>query len=466
MNEDSRLSIGQKAAHYATNPRKVIQKSSQEGNVRHSKAAAKLTRESSSLNIPDFHNLDNSKDHEINTLDFSNALENSKENYIAEGKVFVANLDQKFSKEVAIFFIEGGENRCFFHIHNAILGHHSTVIEDRPILSYASHMEGDNPRFPREVRGFARAFSKKGSVKQIRGWLIKLQKILREEYKVPLTCLIINDRTDYEIPWEMLDLTSEEPIGAALATVRWQDIPDPDDLGIEDESRLLEFTTDFNNCCGKILAYANTKELHNVKSEIETLKQFDFKLYEDLYDFLNSVDQVKSALSLLFIASHGFYDENIDDIAIGEQDGNRKRFTFMELHNWDFLGFKIFPSVVFMNACHSGRLLRDSELNIFDDKYRNGLATFFLERGAKGVVGVMGKVHDEYAARIAHSFFEEYQIQSSLTVPEILRNLRAKASQALKKDDSEDKWFMFHYTFMYVYYGHPLVRLLIDPSKS
>lgn len=61
---------------------------------------------------------------------------------------------------------------------------------------------------------------------------------------------------------------------------------------------------------------------------------------------------------------------------------------------------------VFMNACHSGRLRKDSMMS---QDYRTGFATFFLERGARGVIGTLGKVIDQYAVKVSHIFFAECQ---------------------------------------------------------
>ena len=137
----------------------------------------------------------------------------------------------------------------------------------------------------------------------------------------------------------------------------------------------------------------------------------------------------------------------------------------MDLYNWKFRALKSFPSVVFMNACHSGRLCRNDRANIFDDGYRTGFATFFLERGAKGVVGTLGKVDDTYAAQIARNFFAEYKRNSNLTVAELLRNLRAEADRNLQIEDSTENYLLFLYTFMYIYYGHPLTVLQLTPAE-
>ncbi|MDE5113917.1 MAG: hypothetical protein O4803_06495, partial [Trichodesmium sp. St15_bin1_1] len=75
-----------------------------------------------------------------------------------------------------------------------------------------------------ETPGIMRMFSQKNSqAKKIRGWLLKLQ-----ERQHNFSYLIINDRTTFEIPWEMLELKNNDYLGASLVTVRWQDITNPE----------------------------------------------------------------------------------------------------------------------------------------------------------------------------------------------------------------------------------------------
>ncbi|MFM6862689.1 MAG: hypothetical protein ACKPKG_18930, partial [Dolichospermum sp.] len=85
----------------------------------------------------------------------------------------------------------------------------------------------------REIIGTMRMFSQENSqAKRLRGWLLNLQKELETIYQQELSYLIINDRTKFEIPWEMLELEPKKNnyLGASIVTVRWQDITNPHDL--------------------------------------------------------------------------------------------------------------------------------------------------------------------------------------------------------------------------------------------
>jgi N-methylhydantoinase A/oxoprolinase/acetone carboxylase beta subunit len=111
-----------------------------------------------------------------------------------------------------------------------------------------------------------------------------------------------------------------------------------------------------------------------------------------------------------------------------------------------------------MNACHSGRLIKDNK-NINNTDQRTGFATFFLERGSQGVIGTLGMVHDEYAAKISQSFFEEYEKDPSRPVAEIIRYLKEQSVKNFIAEKTKENKYLFLFTFMYIYYGNPMTRL-------
>jgi hypothetical protein len=111
-------------------------------------------------------------------------------------------------------------------------------------------MEGENSSEKlRDIPAVMRLYSqKRREAKQIIKWLVELQKRLTYDQQ-ELSYVVINDKTDFEIPWEMLEWhiksESDEKIhhylGASFITVRWQDIENLECWG-EDENLLnLEF---------------------------------------------------------------------------------------------------------------------------------------------------------------------------------------------------------------------------------
>ena len=309
-----------------------------------------------------------------------------------------------------------------------------------------------------ETPGIMRMFSQKNSqAKKIRGWLLKLQ-----EKQHNFSYLIINDRTTFEIPWEMLELKKNDYLGASLVTVRWQDITNPEDL--DDVNGLINLEVVEKKCYGKIVAYLNTQDLPSVEQEKEILEVFNPTIYDNVRNFFDDLDQVNSEVSLVFIASHGFFDKDLSQSKLGEED-ERQRISVYDLYKYDFNFFKK-GSIVFMNACNSGRLQQNDTLKINDTnpttgrEYPIGFSTFFLEKGAEGVIGTLCKVDDKYAAKISRNFFQEYQKDPHLSVATILKNLRQKAAHEYQRQrgNNENK-SLFLFTFMYIYYGNPMAKL-------
>ena len=309
-----------------------------------------------------------------------------------------------------------------------------------------------------ETPGIMRMFSQKNSqAKKIRGWLLKLQ-----EKQHNFSYLIINDRTTFEIPWEMLELKKNDYLGASLVTVRWQDITNPEDL--DDVNGLINLEVVEKKCYGKIVAYLNTQDLPSVEQEKEILEVFNPTIYDNVRNFFDDLDQVNSEVSLVFIASHGFFDKDLSQSKLGEED-ERQRISVYDLYKYDFNFFKK-GSIVFMNACNSGRLQQNDTLKINDTnpttgrEYPIGFSTFFLEKGAEGVIGTLCKVDDKYAAKISRNFFQEYQKYPHLSVATILKNLRQKAAHEYQRQKGNDEnKSLFLFTFMYIYYGNPMAKL-------
>ena len=120
---------------------------------------------------------------------------------------------------------------------------------------------------------------------------------------------------------------------------------------------------------------------------------------------------------------------------------------------------------MFINACHSGRLHKNDPLRIKESKIFSGFPIFFLEKGAKGVVGTLDSIDDEYAFQVSNYFFQEYQDNPSLSVATILRNIR---KNVVKKyiDNKHENAPLFLHTFMYIYYGNPMTTLNIIPHEE
>ena len=248
---------------------------------------------------------------------------------------------------------------------------------------------------------------------------------------------------------------------------RWQDIINKND---SNNDELMNFEVQKNNCCGEIVAYLNTKELENVKKEEDVIIKYKNKLHKNINDFLTDLDSRQEQVSLIFIASHGFYGKDDKETSFGQDDNDEQKISLMQLRSYDLKFLTKFSTIVFMNACHSGRLYLDSD-NITNPNYEtgksylSGFPIFFLEKGAKGVVGTLDSIDDEYAFQVSNYFFQEYQDNPSLSVATILRNIR---KNVVKKyiDNKHENAPLFLHTFMYIYYGNPMTTLEIIPHED
>jgi len=382
------------------------------------------------------------------------------DNQVYEGITFSAKLDTKLKNEVAIFFVVDEDGQYRVRAFNAVQPMLDTDCHKPLPISFSQQMAGENVSEKlRDIPGEMRRYSEESpEARQIIKWLIKLRKELKS-CQQELSYVIINDQTDFEIPWEMLQWRerSEENkkiqhyLGTSFITIRWQDIDNPDPECWNEDDNLLDLKFEPKECTGNIIAYTNTTDFKSVEQEISTLRQFNATCHNNLDDFFRELEKIKAGISLVYIASHGFFDEDISKASIGEIE-KRVSLTTIYKYNLDCLE----DSIVFLNACHSGRLRKDSKMS---QDYRKGFATFFLKRGARGVIGTLGKVIDQYAVKVSHNFFAESQRSPNISVAAILRNIRKQIAEIYEEQKDDETERLFLVTFMYVYYGNPMTVL-------
>ena len=372
----------------------------------------------------------------------NNQVQDTEQSPTEIGDSFYPRLDQRFPKEFAVIYVEEKDDLYIVRLRHSQQRPLDTE-PDEPCLSLPKQMEEFNPL---EIRGEQSYFSRNGQAKRIRKWL----KSLSDEVKY----VVIHDRTDFEIAWEMFRLSEDEHLGSSFTTIRWQDLQDPWD----NDDRHIPMELCPTDCQGSIVAYANRKELQGVAAEMTLLGKYEAECFENIKEFFGHLHEVESQVSLIFIASHGFLEEDGRAAALGEKSAKGTRISLRELEGRDLRFLKTWRSIVFMNACHSGRLRRDQR-----SQERSGFATYFLQQGAAGVVGTMGEVKDEYAPRIAEDFLSEYRNSPSLSVAEVLQSIRAKALRKLQATETDEHAYLFLFTFMYVYYGNPMTVLRLTP---
>ncbi|WP_446395421.1 CHAT domain-containing protein [Coleofasciculus sp. E1-EBD-02] len=371
-------------------------------------------------------------------------------------KLFPPNklyMTMKLPPEVAILHVySNGEDEYSVWGGNAVTELPPTKPNKPPDLSLGNLVREEV--FPEDIRNTISLFSHVN--REIRSWL----KGLRQKFSEQL-CLVIADHTDFEIPWEMVELSPyklpHQYLGAMITTVRWRRV-----INDDDEDLVLNFHGD--ECRGSAIAYVLDTELNAVGSELSILEKLQAVIYRSsthkIKEFQTHLQQNDSSCGLVYISSHGTFSQKLHEIAIGSRDKKEQQLKLLALRQCSLNLFKGSRSIVFINACHSGR----QEAHTFIPRgYCVGFIELFLAKGARGVIGTLGAVGDAYAAKFARELIEASLRSPNLSVAALLRELRFKMIKNFPDQPTKEQWESFIYTFMYVYYGNPMTVLRLTP---
>ncbi|MEH1773011.1 5'-methylthioadenosine/S-adenosylhomocysteine nucleosidase family protein [Nostoc sp.] len=248
-------------------------------------------------------------------------------------------------------------------------------------------------------------------------WLYQQQN--NSPDRVP--CLMIDERTEFEIPWELLE-SGKKPVGVAFQTVRQRQI--------EAE------TISVNPCCGGgVLVYAH--------AEYGGWQRYQRQQFSVFQEFLSQMQKPAAEFGLVFI--DGF---SVEEPLKSSPTAYIKRSKL----------FKGGTSIVFI----SGQLNLDAAIGLT----HRTLLTNFLEYGAKGIVGTLRRVDRTRAKEVVDQFSDEHEQHPEWTVPEILRRLREQVWEALENEVNENTCAAYLATFLHVYYGNPMTRLQLTPAEG
>lgn len=275
---------------------------------------------------------------------------------------------------------------------------------------------------------------------QFLGWLLALRKTLHEIANSELSCLIINNRTRFEIPWEMLNLPRNETLGTIVQTVRWHDIDDPETW----ESVPLPLPKLKNySCRGKVLVHTRAGDGVDLHKRLQILQSYQTIHFPDLQAFFNELQQAQSEFGLLFIASREF------------QCLSKETLKFY-LHYTNAIQNN--PCVVFIDS----QLPSEEQHSM---SYQELVASF-LECGMKGIISTLKTLSETQKTQIFQSFFEELDQDRTATIPEILRRLRIKAAQRVQQARNEENCLLYLSTCLYAYYGNQMTVLKLAPTEG
>jgi hypothetical protein len=285
--------------------------------------------------------------------------------------------------------------------------------------------------------------------------LISWVKELRARYPGGLY-LIIHEYTSTGIPWEMLPVENSY-LGAVVTTVRWEDFQDAQDRSA---SKTVSFEA--MSCDGELLSYVDPNEEEHVKQLLEVFlgKQVSFKTMREL---LTGLQKERGGVGLLYLLCHGHFVDEFPDSYLGT---GADRLTYEDLDEEPLKLLKQSGSLIFLDACSVGRMEDDDPFLPAGMRY--GFPQLFLGHGARAVIGALAEVKVEYAVKLAHELVKLSQQHPGRPIPELLRELRARAVEELKQAPKDDKsrWDRWYFTFLYVYYGYPFTRLSLKPKGA
>jgi nucleoside phosphorylase len=247
-------------------------------------------------------------------------------------------------------------------------------------------------------------------------WLLK-----ENDSSDKIECLIIDEHTDFEIPWELLEV-GKKPIGVSFQTVRKQ------------QNEVKEIS--MNSCCGGgVLIYAH--------AEYGGWQRYHRQHFTVFQEFLRHMQKTEVDFGLVFI--DGF---SVEESLKSSPTAYIKRSKL----------FKCGTSIVFV----SGQLNLDASIGL---NHRT-LLTNFLEHGAKGIVEAWRCFDRARAQEVVDNFSDAHKQHPEWTVPEILRRLRESVWETLNNEVNENTCAAYLATFLHIYYGNPMISLQLTFAKG
>lgn len=317
---------------------------------------------------------------------------------------------------------------------------------ERPELSLAAFIQERQPS--RDIVGRIRGFSSQRLPKLL-PWLHRLLA------HYPDLLLVIVDNTGAEIPWELIHLGSRRYLGSEAEVVRWAQMREFESIGL----RLDELKYG-----GHTIGFLDPSSPAAGAGEEEELNRLGAQHLCSLRETLERLSQNLEGIGLIYLACHGAVAHPQREThryqALYARAGHRElRIIDLDLELLERRAQRV--PTVFVNACHSGRLCGQGD-GLF------GLPSVFLRKVADGYIGTLGEVNDAEAARIGTRILRAFRENPGGIRPsELLRQLRREAAAALDPERSDrETWQRFLFTFMYVYYGNPFIRVILTPYEK
>lgn len=297
---------------------------------------------------------------------------------------------------------------------------------------------------PEDIYGYMLEWSQ--GEKSLIAWLQHLRAAVGDDE----LRLVIWDTTGFDIPWELFyvpcakDPQRREGLLGALVAVSRRVAA----RGADDGSPYAGHI-----CHGRLLAFLDDE----MAADRQFLDRYAAGAINSPGKLLDELNQAAYPLGLVYVATHGIYADGLPGLRLGE-------FKYFQIAGRPLAALTRSRAVVFLNACHAGRLLWDFRIN----NEVSGFASAFLRKGANVVIGPTGFVETGLAGRIAAGLLDQVTRQPDQALASALTQIRAKIAQRVvgKLDPPEVDLKELVYTFMYVCYGNPYATLQLTTGDG
>lgn len=285
------------------------------------------------------------------------------------------------------------------------------------------------------------------SLHRMRGWSRSKQELLDWLTRIRMRHgddlrLIIWDDSGFDIPWELLWLAHDRHgdlpggwLGELVTVSRWTTI----------HSAIGPMSYSSGRCEGEVVGYVADE----MSADKGLLAGTSPRLADTFRELLAELERPGGRLALIYVACHGEFAETgfdftLGDVSVGEIDW--RTFTRIEESG----------GLVFINACHSGRLITDPTYN---DATVRGFAEVFLRSGAYGFIGTAGAVLETEARATASRLIQLFLQHPGRPVAAVLREYRRSMAMTVQDlppvaDSVSAKSLLpFVNAYMYLFFG-------------
>lgn len=307
----------------------------------------------------------------------------------------------------------------------------------RPITAPANY--NDESEYLESIRDQVHDLALNNPAK-LTDWLEEVVRLYGES-----CCVVIVDKADSQIPWEMFKLSNNRYLGAVATVVRWPEA--------QYRSQPVELQTMATSLAGRLAAYVHQQDWNDAPAYLKNLAPPPAQDPDDLETVLLTQEGVPP-VSLVYLNYGGMLIYGDEGGEFAGQPTVMQRYSRPVKFRYSNVEGELNPRpLFFVDAAYSGRILRSA------GNFR-GLAQATLTQVASAYIGTLGPVPRDFAAQVAQEFLTAAKagVQPAL----LLRKLRARAAASLRDPQlppAQRRRFL--YAFLYVYYGNPLLQVTI-----